>query len=147
MKKDFDRLCGSLDSLILKGLTWLVYGLAVLFVVTAVLTFAVVGNVLASLGFFGFLAYWKTCIIVFALYVLLVLREPKGTPDKVERKIREAFQSNAELNARRIDVEICDNKVTLRGGVSSRAEYDQAASAAWDVPGVTDVDNELTVGP
>jgi uncharacterized membrane protein len=72
MRREIDHSWYSPNRLILKGLTWLVYALAVWFVVTACLTLAVVVNALASVGFFGFLAYWKTCIILFSAYALLL---------------------------------------------------------------------------
>jgi osmotically-inducible protein OsmY len=54
---------------------------------------------------------------------------------------------NAEIDARRITVEVQGSKVILRGTVSSYAEKKAAEETAWSAPGVTEVDNRLEVSP
>jgi osmotically-inducible protein OsmY len=49
------------------------------------------------------------------------------------------------LDAKDIDVRLNDNKVTLKGFVSSWREKDDAARAAWAAPGVCKVENQLLV--
>jgi len=63
----------------------------------------------------------------------------------VKRKIEDAFQRQARLDAKDIDVGLNDNKVTLKGFVSSWREKDDAARAAWAAPGVCKVENQLLV--
>jgi osmotically-inducible protein OsmY len=65
--------------------------------------------------------------------------KPKVTPQEVKGKIEEALRRSAELNARRIIVEVWDSTVKLYGSVSSWAERDEAEQAAWFAPGTTEV--------
>lgn len=63
----------------------------------------------------------------------------------VKQKIEDAFQRQAHFDAKDIDIRLNDNKVTLKGFVSSWREKDDAARAAWAAPGVAKVENELLV--
>jgi osmotically-inducible protein OsmY len=63
----------------------------------------------------------------------------------VKQKIEDAFQRQARLDAKDIDVRLNDNQVTLKGFVSSWREKDDAARAAWAAPGVCKVENQLLV--
>jgi len=64
---------------------------------------------------------------------------------EIKQKITSAFQRNATLDAKKIQVEVEENKVTLTGTVRSLAEKDDAENAAWAAPGVLDVDSRLEV--
>jgi osmotically-inducible protein OsmY len=66
-------------------------------------------------------------------------------PTDVKAKIERAFQRSALIDARQIQVESHDGKVTLRGHVRSWAERETAEQAAWAAPGVTAVVDLLTV--
>lgn len=69
------------------------------------------------------------------------------SPKDVKDKIKAAFHRSAEIDARRVDIEACDGKVILHGTVRTWAERDEAQQAAWAAPGVTAVENEITVTP
>lgn len=69
-----------------------------------------------------------------------------GASEKaVKAKIEAALKRSAELDAKRIEVEALDGKVTLKGTVRSWAERTDAENAVWAAPGVTQVDDLLTV--
>lgn len=65
-------------------------------------------------------------------------------PD-IRRLIHDTLTHNAEADAKRISVETADGTVTLRGTVRSWAERADAERAAWAAPGVTRVNDQLTV--
>lgn len=49
------------------------------------------------------------------------------------------------MDAQHVKVAVTDSEVSLTGAVSSWAERHQAENAAWSTPGVTHVDNRLTI--
>jgi len=63
----------------------------------------------------------------------------------VKHKIEDAFERQARLDAKNIDVHVLDDQITLRGTVHSWREKEDAARAAWAAPGVARVDNKLQV--
>jgi osmotically-inducible protein OsmY len=71
--------------------------------------------------------------------------KPKVAPYEVRRKIEDALRRSAELDASRITVEANGSEVVLRGTVKSWAERQEAERAAWAAPGVTRVDNRITI--
>ena len=77
---------------------------------------------------------------------LIVLEPPIiVSPDKAKSAITAALVRNARVDARRIHVDVEGSRVTLTGTVSSQAEGRQAHRAAWSTPGVTEVDDQLTI--
>jgi osmotically-inducible protein OsmY len=77
----------------------------------------------------------------------LITVAAKPTPSDVKQKIIEALKRGAQFDAERITIEIAGNKAILRGTVRSYAEMRDAERAARSAPGITEVENRLTVDP
>jgi osmotically-inducible protein OsmY len=67
------------------------------------------------------------------------------SPSELKQQIEKALVRNAQMDASRITVETQGSKVILRGTVRSYAEKKAAEDTAWSAPGVTDVDNRITI--
>jgi osmotically-inducible protein OsmY len=70
---------------------------------------------------------------------------PGPTPENLTRRITDAMERNAKLDAESVKVESANGTVTLRGEVSSWADHDAAVASAWAAPGVTKVKDHIIV--
>lgn len=59
--------------------------------------------------------------------------------------VKRAFERNAKLDAGDLSVFTSDGTVTIEGSVRSWAEHDEAITVAWAAPGVTRVDDRISV--
>lgn len=72
---------------------------------------------------------------------------PRVSVSDVRTRIEDALKRSAQVDARRINVNVADGTVILSGHVRSSAEHREARLAAWSAPGVARVDDRLTVVP
>lgn len=66
-------------------------------------------------------------------------------PVNLSNRIQDALTRQAVREARRIEISMDGSVVTLRGHVHSWAERSAAEGATWSAPGVSRVNNQLTI--
>jgi osmotically-inducible protein OsmY len=76
----------------------------------------------------------------------LIEIKPQVAASDVQRKITDSLKRNAEVEADSIRVVVDNDKVILEGKVKTWYERGLAKRAAWSAPGVTMVEDRLTLG-
>lgn len=71
--------------------------------------------------------------------------KPMVNPKDIKSKIVAAFHRSATIDASNITIEVLGSKVVLRGVVRSWSEKQEAERAVWSAPGVTLVENEISI--
>ena len=77
--------------------------------------------------------------------LISILPPTRPLPEELKRKISAALVRNVQIDAKRMTVDVVDDRVILGGTVRSWAERREADQAAWSAPGVTDVVNNIVV--
>lgn len=64
----------------------------------------------------------------------------------IKKEITKEFHRNAQIDAEQVKVSVSKGEVTLTGKVRSYAELKEASKAAWSMPGINSVKNQLVIG-
>lgn len=75
----------------------------------------------------------------------LIAIRPAVAPQELKDEIENALRRCADLNPRRIVVEVEGDAVRLWGCVGSLAQREAAERAAWSAPGLRELSNHLTI--
>jgi osmotically-inducible protein OsmY len=70
----------------------------------------------------------------------------KAGPEEIRVRIADAFRRHADVDAQHVRVEVQDGSVMLKGMVPTWFERTEAERIALASPGVTEVENHLTIG-
>jgi osmotically-inducible protein OsmY len=71
----------------------------------------------------------------------------RAEPKDIKQKISAAFHRSATIDSDNVHVVLEGDKAILQGKVRSWAEKIDAENAVWSAPGITKVENKLTVEP
>jgi len=78
----------------------------------------------------------------------LEVKDAPPTPNSdawIREKVKTSIFLNRHMRANKLDIDVKDGIVTLRGNVDTQAQKDLRTEFAKDVDGVKDVNNEMTV--
>jgi osmotically-inducible protein OsmY len=76
----------------------------------------------------------------------IVIKQPSVQATDVRAKLKAAFERQADIDESNITVAVDGGKVTLSGRVDTWGQDSLAVDTAWSAPGVTQVDDQLSVG-
>jgi osmotically-inducible protein OsmY len=74
-----------------------------------------------------------------------IVVKPQVTPTEVKKKIQDALVRSATIDAGKITVEVQGSKAILKGSVRAWGEREEAERAAWSAPGISSVENRITL--
>ena len=72
---------------------------------------------------------------------------PRAAVRDIQKRIVHALHRSADVNARQVDVKVDGDVATLTGTVGSWLQREAAERAAGAAPGITRVDNRITIVP
>ena len=75
-----------------------------------------------------------------------IVIEPSVSLADVKTPIEAALRRSALIDRSHIKVHVAHGVVSLRGTARSRSEYEEALRAAWAAPGVTKIEEHITIG-
>ncbi len=75
----------------------------------------------------------------------LIEVRPRVLASDIKSRIEDALRRSAQIDEQPMTVEVEGSRVILRGTVHSRAEHHEAHRIAWSAPGVSEVEDHLTV--
>jgi osmotically-inducible protein OsmY len=75
----------------------------------------------------------------------LITVKPSTTPSELKKRVEDALVRNAKVDANKITVEVQNSKAILKGAIRAWVEKEEAERVAWLAPGVTSVENRITV--
>jgi osmotically-inducible protein OsmY len=75
-----------------------------------------------------------------------IVIQPSAIAGDVKACIDAALRRNALVDSSHIKAHVAHGVPSLRGTARSRAEYDEAMHAAWAAPGVTKIEDHITIG-
>lgn len=76
-----------------------------------------------------------------------IIVKPLLVAADLQQKIEKALVRNAEFDAKHINIEVHNGLVVLKGSVRSYAEKRAAEQSVMLAPGVTSIDNRITIVP
>jgi osmotically-inducible protein OsmY len=76
-----------------------------------------------------------------------IVVKPRVPPTEIKAGIEAALKRRAGLDSSRVTVEVKGREVTLRGSVRALSHKWEVERIAWSAPGVSRVENLLTVEP
>jgi len=88
---------------------------------------------------------WAAPGVIDVIDDLVVEPPTRRSDDEIRADVRRAMDTDPDINAARVTVDVVDGTVYLRGTVPTYYQIGKAADDAWSVPGVRNVVNELTV--